>query len=80
MSRQLVILNGASFVGRLSPGFITKYIPIQPLTAITTGACAVLLYAVSGITTVPAFVVFGVLYGILSGICEFYVCFVSLPQ
>ncbi|EKM83347.1 hypothetical protein AGABI1DRAFT_65844 [Agaricus bisporus var. burnettii JB137-S8] len=64
----LVILNGASFVGRLSPGFITKYIPIQPLTAITTGACAVLLYAVSGITTVPAFVVFGILYGILSGI------------
>lgn len=78
MLRQLVILNGASFVGRLSPGILTKYASVATLTVITTGASGVLIIAVSGITSVAAFVIFGILYGFFAGTCKYYVCFVFL--
>jgi hypothetical protein len=37
------------------------------LTVVCTFACSALVYAVAGITTVPVFVVFGILFGYFSG-------------
>lgn len=64
---KLVILNGASFTGRLSPGLLVKYIPVVPLITIMAGAGAVLIFGMAGISTVAGFVVFGLLYGFCAG-------------
>jgi hypothetical protein len=70
-----VILNCASFVGRLSPGILTKFVSVGTLTVVTTGACAALIISVSGITSIPTFIVFGVLYGLFAGACEYSALF-----
>jgi hypothetical protein len=74
-SCQLVILNGISIAGRVAPGIFARFIPVPILTIICTFACAALIYSMSGITTVAAFVVFGILFGFFCGACKCFIYF-----
>jgi len=63
----LVIVNGSSCVGRLSPGIVVRYIGVVPFILLSTGMCAIMIFALIGVTTVTGFVVFGILYGFSAG-------------
>jgi len=63
----LVIVNGLSCVGRLSPGFLVRYMSVVTLIVVCTGVCAIMIFALTGVTTVAGFVIFGILYGFCAG-------------
>lgn len=63
----LVIVNAASFCGRLSAGVIAHFIGVVDLTIFSTLACAVLLGGMIGLSSMESFIVLGLLYGLLSG-------------
>ncbi|KAF9441846.1 hypothetical protein P691DRAFT_682734, partial [Macrolepiota fuliginosa MF-IS2] len=63
----LVIVNGSSLIGRLSPGFLVKYVSVVNLIVVWTGICGILIIALTGVTNVAGFVVFGVIYGFSFG-------------
>jgi len=63
----LVIVNGLGCIGRLSPGFLVKYMSVVYLIVLFTGVCAIMIFALTGVTTVAGFVIFGIFYGFSSG-------------
>lgn len=64
------MLNGTNFLGRLlSAPIIDWFGPFNSMTA-TTFCCAVLIFALQGITDAVGTVVFALLYGFFAGICE----------
>lgn len=67
---QLVLLNGGSFIGRLSTGFIAPYVGVPRLMIVSTAACSILILGMMGLTRVPTVVVLGTIYGYFSGVCQ----------
>jgi hypothetical protein len=67
----LVIVNGASFIGRLSVGVLAKYINVTWLTVVWTAVCAILIFALTGVKTVAGFVIFGIIFGLSAGACKY---------
>ncbi|TFK96236.1 MFS general substrate transporter, partial [Pterulicium gracile] len=64
----LTMLNGTNFLGRLlSAPIIDWFGPFNSMTA-TTFCCAVLIFALQGITDAVGTVVFALLYGFFAGI------------
>ncbi|KAK7466083.1 hypothetical protein VKT23_004808 [Stygiomarasmius scandens] len=63
----LVILNAASFCGRILPGFFVRQLGVGNMIAAATGGCAVMVFGMIGIETLPEFVVFDLLYGFFAG-------------
>ncbi|KAF7360752.1 MFS general substrate transporter [Mycena venus] len=64
----LVILNGSSFVGRLSPGFFVRQLGIINMVTGITGCGAILILCMIAIKSIASVVVLGVLYGYCAGV------------
>jgi len=67
---QLAILNAASFCGRILPGFFARQLGVGNIIAAATGGCAVMIFGMIGIKTLPEFIVFDLLYGFFAGTCK----------
>ncbi|KAJ7499896.1 hypothetical protein FB451DRAFT_1162305 [Mycena latifolia] len=59
----LVIMNTASFAGRLTAGFVARRLGIFIMTIAATACVAALILAMIALRTVASVVVIGVLYG-----------------
>ncbi|KAJ7499842.1 MFS general substrate transporter [Mycena latifolia] len=64
----LVIMNTASFAGRLSAGFVARRLGILNMTIAATACVAALILAMIALRTVASVVVIGVLYGYCAGV------------
>ncbi|KAK7050720.1 MFS general substrate transporter [Favolaschia claudopus] len=64
----LVIMNGASFFGRLSPGFFAHKLGVVNIICASAGVGTVLIFCVIALKTVASVVTIGVLYGYSVGI------------
>ncbi|KAJ7635461.1 major facilitator superfamily domain-containing protein [Mycena polygramma] len=64
----LVIMNGSSFVGRLSPGFFVHRFGVINMIAVATGVGSVLLLCMIALKSIASVVVLGVLYGYSAGL------------
>ncbi|KAF8126680.1 MFS general substrate transporter [Mycena galopus ATCC 62051] len=64
----LVILNAASFVGRLSPGFFVHQLGVLNMATAAVGIGAVLILCMIALKSIASLVVIGVLYGYVAGI------------
>ncbi|KAL0565459.1 hypothetical protein V5O48_016566 [Marasmius crinis-equi] len=64
----LAILNGSSIPGRIIPNIVGQRIGVFNTIAFCTLACAVLVFALSGVNgSVAGLVIFAILYGFFSG-------------
>ncbi|THV06304.1 MFS general substrate transporter [Dendrothele bispora CBS 962.96] len=63
----LVILNASSFLGRLTPGPFIHKLGVGNIITGACGCCAVMIFAMMGIKTLPEFVVFGIIFGFFAG-------------
>lgn len=63
------MLNAASLVGEVVPGYFTKYIGVPMMMIISCGICAVLVFCMLAVKTAAAVGSFSVLYGLFSGAC-----------
>ncbi|KAJ7779787.1 major facilitator superfamily domain-containing protein [Mycena metata] len=64
----LVILNFASFVGRLSPGLFVRRFGVLNMLTGAAGCGAVLILCMIALKTIASVVVIGVLYGFFAGV------------
>lgn len=69
---QLVIINAGSFVGRSATGTVLPFVGAIGLTIISTVACAILIIGMIWLSSAASVVVLGLLYGLFSGISEWY--------
>ncbi|KAI0719437.1 MFS general substrate transporter [Fomitopsis betulina] len=61
------ILNAGSVCGRIIPNFIADYIGPYNLLIPIFYSCSILLFALFGVTNVPAVIIFSFLYGFATG-------------
>ncbi|KIJ69000.1 hypothetical protein HYDPIDRAFT_80918 [Hydnomerulius pinastri MD-312] len=64
----LVLLNGSSFVGRLTSGFIAPYTGVPNLMIISTFLCSVLILGMIGLSSLASVIVIGIIYGYFAGV------------
>ncbi|KIJ57087.1 hypothetical protein M422DRAFT_198467 [Sphaerobolus stellatus SS14] len=64
----LVILNGCSFIGRLSSGFLINKFGVNKLVIGSTACCSILIFGMIGINSVTSIVVIAVIYGYFAGV------------
>ncbi|KAJ7816172.1 MFS general substrate transporter [Mycena leptocephala] len=64
----LVIMNSASFVGRLAPGFFAQRLGIVNVFMVTMGCGAIFILSMVALKTIASVVVIGVLYGLCVGV------------
>ncbi|KAI0666568.1 MFS general substrate transporter [Trametes maxima] len=63
----LVILNGCSFFGRLSPGFFANRLGVENITVVSTFVCGTLILGMIGLSSVGSVVAIGIIYGFFAG-------------
>lgn len=70
---QLTILNSASIVGRLAPGFLAARIGLLNMLIIASLTSAAIITGMLGITTndVGGIAAVGALFGLFSGSCGY---------
>ncbi|KAJ6532508.1 major facilitator superfamily domain-containing protein, partial [Mycena capillaripes] len=64
----LVIMNAASFVGRLCPGFFADSLGIANIATASAAAGAVLILGMIGLSNIASVVILAILYGFCSGV------------
>ncbi|CCM00176.1 uncharacterized protein FIBRA_02204 [Fibroporia radiculosa] len=64
----IVIMNGCSFVGRLTPGFFAHRLGIANMICVATFCCSVLVFGMIGLKSVASVVVLGIIYGFFAGV------------
>ncbi|KAF7592298.1 hypothetical protein BBP40_000429 [Aspergillus hancockii] len=64
----LSMLNAGSAVGRLGSAYLTRWLGSGLILIISVSASAALIFGWIGISTLPSFIVFCVLFGIFSGV------------
>lgn len=64
----LVIMNGASFFGRLSPGFFARRLGITNMISFATFACSIMIFAMIGLKSVASVVIIAILFGFFAGV------------
>ncbi|PCH38482.1 MFS general substrate transporter [Wolfiporia cocos MD-104 SS10] len=64
----LVIMNSASFVGRLSPGFFAHRVGIANMICFATFCCTAMIFAFIGLGSVASVVVIGIIFGYFAGV------------
>ncbi|KAF7362888.1 MFS general substrate transporter [Mycena venus] len=64
----LVIMNSASVVGRLTPGFFAQRLGILNVLLVAAGCGAVFILSMIALRTIASVVVIGVLYGLCVGV------------
>jgi len=63
-----VILNAASFMGRLTPGFAARRLGVENMLTVGMGASSVLIFAMIGLgKSVAGYVIIAVLFGYSAG-------------
>ena len=67
---QLVILNFASMVGRLSTGFLAHIFGVAELLTISVGCCAAIAMGMIGLKDIAGATLIAVLFGYFAGLCE----------
>lgn len=67
---KLVILSAGGFCGRMSCGFITRFIKVIDCLILSIAACSALFLGMIALKNVAGFVLLGLLYGYASGMCE----------
>lgn len=72
---QLSILNAASFVGRVVPGFFAHSFGVMNMVIACAASCTVLIFAMLGVKTVAGVSVFATLFGFFSGACMSFAYF-----
>lgn len=68
---KLTILNAASLVGRVLPGFHTRRFGVINMVVTVALACNILIWSMFGVTNVGGVAAFSALYGFFSGACTF---------
>ncbi|KAI5118374.1 hypothetical protein M0805_008702 [Coniferiporia weirii] len=63
----LPILNAASMVGRILPGFLSRKVGLLNMLIITSMFCAVVIFGMLGIHALGSVAAIGVLFGLFSG-------------
>lgn len=64
----LAVTNAGAFLGRLVPGFAPRLFATVQILPLATAAGGVLVFAWIGVHNIAGFVVFCIIYGILSGV------------
>ncbi|KAG6886760.1 hypothetical protein C0995_005119 [Termitomyces sp. Mi166 len=63
----LIILNFASFVGRIVPGFFANTLGVINMMTCATGACAAVIFGMIGLKDIPGVVLIALSYGFFAG-------------
>ncbi|KAG6871800.1 hypothetical protein C0995_016418 [Termitomyces sp. Mi166 len=63
----LIILNFASFVGRIVPGFFANTLGIMNMMTCATGACAAVIFGMIGLKDISSVVLIALFYGFFAG-------------
>ncbi|KAI0766850.1 MFS general substrate transporter [Trametes elegans] len=63
----LVILNGCSFIGRLSPGFFANRLGVENIITVATFVCAAFILGMIGLGSLASVIVIGIIYGFFAG-------------
>ncbi|TDL20275.1 MFS general substrate transporter [Rickenella mellea] len=63
----LSIMNGASVVGRIVPGFFAHSLGVMNMIFVCTSCCGILIFAMLGVKSVASVAVFAMLYGFVTG-------------
>ncbi len=66
---QLAILNASSMFGRIIPNMLAPKYGVFNLLIFSGAACAVVIFALFGISTTAGIVIFAILSGFMSGAC-----------
>ncbi|KAH9914343.1 MFS general substrate transporter [Fomitopsis serialis] len=61
------ILNAGSVFGRIIPNFVADYVGPYNMIIPIFYSCGILLFAMFGVTNVPAVIIFSILYGFATG-------------
>ncbi|KAJ7167985.1 MFS general substrate transporter [Mycena filopes] len=64
----LVIMNSASFLGRLTPGFFAHSLGIPNMVAVAAGCVSIVIFGMIGLSSVASVGVLAVLYGYSAGV------------
>jgi len=64
----LVILNGCSFAGRLSPGFFARRFGVANMICIATFCCAIMVFAMIGLSGPASVVIIAIFFGFFAGV------------
>ncbi|KAJ6473363.1 MFS general substrate transporter [Mycena vitilis] len=64
----LVILNAASFVGRLSPGFFVHRLGVINISAVAAGVGSALILSMIALKSIASVVIIAIIYGYSAGI------------
>ena len=67
---QLVILNFASLVGRLTIGFFAQQYGVPETITLSCGCCAAITMGMIGIKDIAGVTIVAVLFGYFCGACE----------
>ncbi|KAJ6480265.1 MFS general substrate transporter [Mycena sanguinolenta] len=63
----LVIMNGASFVGRILPGILSQRVGVKVMVTVASGLGSILILAMIAMHDLASVVTIGVLYGFFAG-------------
>ncbi|KAJ6483628.1 major facilitator superfamily domain-containing protein [Mycena vitilis] len=63
----LVIMNAASFVGRVVPGFLSRSLGVKLMVTVGSGCGTVLIFAMIAIGSLASVVTISVIYGLTAG-------------
>ncbi|KAH0583478.1 Riboflavin transporter MCH5 [Termitomyces sp. J132] len=63
----LIILNFASFFGRILPGFFANTLGVMNMMIFATGACAAVIFGMIGLKDIPGVVLIALFYGFFAG-------------
>ncbi|KAH7903516.1 major facilitator superfamily domain-containing protein [Hygrophoropsis aurantiaca] len=64
----LVILNASSFLGRLTCGFIVKYVEVHLFVVIAVGACTLVILGMIGLSSLSGSVLIAITFGYFAGV------------
>jgi hypothetical protein len=65
------MMNAASVVGRLAPGFFAERVGILKVLMVAAGCGAVFILSMIALKTIASVVVLGVCYGLCVGVCAY---------
>ncbi|KAF8205961.1 MFS general substrate transporter [Mycena galopus ATCC 62051] len=63
----LVIMNAASFVGRILPGILSQRVGVKAMVTVASGLGSILIFAMIAMHNLTSVVTIGVLYGFFAG-------------
>ena len=65
------MLNAAGIIGRITPGFFARSIGVPNMVSVACYGCSAVIFAMIGLKSVASVVIIAILYGLLTGVCEY---------